>query len=231
MSTLTLVVPAYNEEETLPRTMPALLAVAERIDPSVQIIIVNNGSIDGTRQAVDRLVRDDNRFVGVHIDVRGVGAAMRAAISRVTGDRVITVDADLTTDLRYLEEIARLLADGWDVVCGSKVSGTQRRHPLRVVTTSTLGWLGRRALGVPEDVSPGAKGYRRRVLERYEHEIGRGSGYLLNILVAARGDGLRVTSVPVSCDDRRPSRYNLIAEGAYRFGHVAWLIVRRTLFH
>ena len=228
MTSLTLVVPAFNEDETLPRTMPRLLEAAAAIEPAVQIIIVNNGSTDGTRAAVDRIAAGDSRFLGMHIDVRGVGAAMQAAIPNLAGRRVITVDADLTTDLRYLGETARLLDEGWDIVCGSKVSGTQRRHPLRVVTTSLLGWLGRRALGVPEDVSPGAKGYRLEVLQRYEHEVGRGSGYLLNILVAGRGAGLRVTSIPVSCDDRRRSRYNLVAEGAYRFGHIAWLVTRRA---
>jgi hypothetical protein len=73
----------------------------------------------------------------------------------------------------------------------------------------------------------GAKSYHRHVLETYGREIVRGSGYLLNILVAARSNGLRVTSIPVSCSDRRPSRYNLLVEGTYRFKHVSWLIVRR----
>jgi hypothetical protein len=177
---------------------------------------------------LDAVAATDRRFLAVHVQERGVGAAMRAAIPQLAGRHVITVDADLTTDLEYVARMARLLDDGWDVVCGSKVSGIQRRHPLRIVTTSLLGWLGRSALGVPEDVSPGAKGYRREVLRRYEHEVGRGSGYLLNILVAAQGSGLRVTSIPVSCDDRRKSRYNLVAEGAYRFGHVAWLLARRA---
>jgi glycosyltransferase involved in cell wall biosynthesis len=228
MTALTLVVPAFNEEETLPRTMPRLLDAAAVVDRDVQIIIVNNGSTDGTHAAIGTLTAADRRFVGVHTDVKGVGAAMRAAIPHVRGERVITVDADLTTDLSYIDEAVRLLDNGCDVVCGSKIAGRQRRSPVRVAVTALLGWLGRTALGVPEDVSPGAKGYRRDVLQRYQHEIGRGSGYLLNILVAARTTGLRVTSIPVSCDDRRRSRHNLIAEGAYRFGHVAWLLGRRA---
>lgn len=227
MTGLTLVVPAYNEEDTLPRTMPRLAEEASRIDPAVQIIIVNNGSTDDTRAAIDALAAADPRILGLHVDVRGVGGAMRAAIPRIAHDRVVTVDADLTTDLRYLAEAAQRLDEGWDVVCGSKVMGAQRRNPLRASTTALLGWLGHQALGVPHDVSPGAKGYRLRVLKRYEREVGRGSGYLLNILVAARGKDLRVTSIPVNCDDRRRSRYNLLAEGAYRFGQVFWLIWRR----
>jgi len=65
------------------------------------------------------------------------------------------------------------------------------------------------------------------VLEKYSAEIGRGSGYLMNILVASRGNGVRVTSIPVHCEDRRESRYNLMVEGAYRFGHVFWVMLRR----
>lgn len=227
MSGLTLIVPAFNEADTLPRTMPILVERAAAVDPQLQVIIVDNGSTDGTEHVMQRLAQRDGRVTGLRTDVRGVGSAMRTALPYIAHDRVVTVDADLTTDLSYLTDAVRLLDEGWDVVCGSKVLGQQRRSPLRVAVTGTLGWLGHHALGVPHDVSPGAKAYHRRVLRKYGNEIGRGSGYLLNILVAARGNGVRVTSIPVTCDDRRPSRYNLVAEGAYRFGHVFWLMMRR----
>jgi glycosyltransferase involved in cell wall biosynthesis len=226
---LTLVVPAYNEAETLPQTMPRLVAHAASIESPLQVIIVDNGSTDATREVMTRIAGGDPRIVGLHTSVRGVGSAMRTAIPHIRYDRVVTVDADLTTDLRFIEEAVELLDHGWDIVCGSKVLGAQQRHPLRVAVTGLLGWLGHHGLGVPQDVSPGAKGYRRAVLRAYGGEIGAGSGYLLNILVAAQHSGVRVTSIPVRCNDRRPSRYNLAAEGGYRFGHVLWLMVRRLM--
>ena len=226
---LTLVVPAYNEADTLPQTMPRLVAHAASIDPELQVIIVDNGSTDATRDVMTRIAGGDQHFIALHTSVRGVGSAMRTAIPHIRYDRVVTVDADLTTDLRFIAEAVDLLDQGWDIVCGSKVLGEQQRHPLRVAATGLLGWLGQRGLGVPHDVSPGAKGYRRDVLRAYCGEIGAGSGYLLNILVVARDRGVRVTSIPVRCNDRRPSRYNLAAEGGYRFGHVLWLMVRRLM--
>src|SRR5215510_2911896 len=83
MTGLTLVVPAFNEVDTLPRTMPVLVERAAAIDPALQVIIVDNGSTDGTEQVMNALVRSDGRLVGLRTDIRGVGSAMRTAIPHI----------------------------------------------------------------------------------------------------------------------------------------------------
>lgn len=227
---VSLFVPAYNEAATLPVTMPRLLRVAEGLGREVQLVVVDNGSTDATTTVLEDLTRVDPRVLGLRIPLRGVGAALRAALPHFRHPRVIAVDADLAMDLYFIEEALRRLDHDADIVVGAKEAGTQHRPFIRVFVSDLFVFVMRRGLGLPyHDVSIGAKAYRTAVLHRYEALIGRGSNYVLDILLRAHADGLRIEEVAVSCNDTRPSHFNLFHEGFYRFGHLFRLVLRRLL--
>jgi hypothetical protein len=84
------------------------------------------------------------------------------------------------------------------------------------------------ALGLPyDDVSIGAKGYQRQVLDDYAGCIGKDSVYVLDVIARAHADGLRIEQFAVFCHDSRRSQFNLVREGLVRFGHLFLRIAGR----
>ncbi|WP_445548731.1 glycosyltransferase family 2 protein [Frankia sp. CiP1_Cm_nod2] len=115
---LSILMPVFNEEATLAAAVKRVLEVGYRCE--IELVVVNDGSVDGTRSILDSL--DDPRVVVVHQPVnRGKGAAVRTASERASGDYLVICDADL----EYApEEIPALLepvlAGEADVVFGSR---------------------------------------------------------------------------------------------------------------
>ena len=229
-NSVSLFVPAYDEADTLGATMPRLLQAAEEVAANVQLVIVDNGSIDTTIAVARDLAATDPRIVPLRIPERGVGAALRAALPHLRHDAVVAVDADLAMDLSFVADALGRLSGGADVVVGAKRTDVQDRPWLRVLVSDLFVFVMRRGLGVPfHDVSIGAKAYRKELLDRYERLIGRGSNYVIDVLVQAWRDGLRIEELSVACEDNRKSHFNLLHEGVYRFGHLFALVLRRRL--
>ena len=123
---LSVVIPVYNER----RTLLELLELVRSVDLRKEIILVDDGSRDGTTE----LLRDEveGRFPDVHVFYheknRGKGAAARTAISKATGDYVVIQDADLEYDPQeYLLLLAPLVQGHADVVFGSRFLGDGHR--------------------------------------------------------------------------------------------------------
>ncbi|MGH7570487.1 MAG: glycosyltransferase family 2 protein [Gemmatimonadota bacterium] len=227
---VSLFVPVYDEAAILSDTMPRLLRSVEDVTGDVQLVIVDNGSTDATSAVAHGLAAADPRIVALRIPERGVGSALLAALPHFRHDRVVAVDADLAMDLAFIGESLQRMEDGADVVVGAKRSDGQDRPLLRVFVSGLFVFVMRRGLGVPfHDVSIGAKAYRRELLQRHQHLIGRGSNYVIDILVQAWRDGLRIEELSIGCEDNRPSHFNLLHEGVYRFGHLFGLVLRRRL--
>lgn len=223
-------VPAYNEAGILSDTMPRLLRAADEIAAEVQLLIVDNGSSDATTPVIRQLAEADSRIEGLRIPGRGVGTALQAALPHIRHERVVAVDADLAMELDFIGRALRKMESGADIVVGAKRSEAQSRPFHRVLVSDLFVFVMRSGLGVPfHDVSIGAKAYRREVLLRYRHLIGRGSNYVLDILVQAWHDGLAIDELSIACEDNRPSHFNLLHEGVYRFGHLFGLVARRRL--
>jgi len=123
--TLSVLVPVYNEAETIETVMDRLAEVPVRM----QVIAVNDGSRDGSRDELDRLGALGKIHVVVHHEVnRGKGAAIRTAIAHATGDVCVVQDADLEYDPAELPELLGPILDGRaDAVFGSRFLGGPHR--------------------------------------------------------------------------------------------------------
>ena len=118
---VSIVIPCYNELETIEKIVAEVKKspVAEK-----EIIIVDDGSIDGTREKLSSFNADSSVKVILHETNQGKGAALRTGIAAATGDVVIIQDADLEYDPREYPELLQPIQDGRaDVVFGSRFMG------------------------------------------------------------------------------------------------------------
>lgn len=203
-TTLSFVLPAFNEAGNIRESVRRCVAVGEALFPAFEVIVVDDGSLDRTRAVVDAMVEDDPRIRALHHPTnRGYGAALRTGLLAARMDHVFFTDADLQFDVA---EIARLLehAPEFGIVAGYR---SPRVDP-----------LGRRLLGRGWSVLVGAlfdldvrdvdcafKLFDRAVIEAIDL---RSVGALVNteILVRARAKGARVQQVPVTHLPRRSGR-------------------------
>ncbi len=126
---LSVVVPFYNEQNTIASVVAALKSLAI----PKQIVLVDDCSTDGSRELVDSLTGDaDNELVKLHHEVnRGKGAALRTGFAAATGDIVIVQDADLEYDPQdILKVIKPINDDKADVAFGSRFMGGEPHRVL-----------------------------------------------------------------------------------------------------
>ena len=122
---VSVVVPAYNEAETVEAALRRVRSVPLRLE----IIVVNDASTDGTREILDKLATDGlvDRVVH-HEKNRGKGAAIRSGVAAATGDALVVQDADLEYDPADLPALIKPISEGRaDAVYGSRFQGGPRR--------------------------------------------------------------------------------------------------------
>lgn len=162
---LSVVVPALNEARTLPALHARLRDVLERLGRPWELIVVDDGSTDGSFELLRRLRAEDPRVRVVRLGRNcGQHAAVLAGLGRARGDVVVTLDADLQNPP---EEIPRLLArleEGYELVAGYRL----HRHDSR--SRRLLSWLLNRWtrwwLGPGRDWGCMLRAYRRPLVER-----------------------------------------------------------------
>ena len=161
---LSAVVPAYNEVESLPALFTELRAALESTGRTWEMIVVDDGSTDGTREAIDAEAQRDDRVRAIVLERNaGQSAALAAGLSCVRGDVVITLDADLQNDPADLPRLLAALANA-DVVSG--VRARRQDSWVRLVSSRIANAVRRGVLGAPvTDIGCSFKVYRREVLE------------------------------------------------------------------
>ncbi len=199
------VVPAFNEEESIGQVVGSLRALATdlvELGCELRVYVVDDGSTDGTaaiaRGCADRVV--------THRDNRGLGAAIRTGLAAARGDDadiVVKFDADLQHDPADVPAlIAPILADEADLVYGNRFERIAYRMPVvrrlgNIVFTRLMAWL----TGWPvKDSQPGIFAAHRSYLERFY--IPGDYNYTQQVLLDAYHKGARFAHVPVAFRER-----------------------------
>ncbi len=205
---ISVIVPVYNEEESIPELYAELGTVFDRERWDGEIIMVDDGSTDGSAAAISRIAEQDPRVRFVRF-ARNFGqtAAIMAGIDHATGDVLIPMDADLQNDP---EDIPRLLAkveEGYDVVSGWRKERQDRlwsrRVPSKIANKLISRWIGISL----SDYGCTLKAYRATVLkgEQLYGEMHR----FIPIYASWRGG--RITEIVVNHRARRfgESKYGI----------------------
>ena len=132
------VIPVYNEEACLSRNIEMLYTYLGKISNfSWKIIIADNASVDETLQIAKKLSAQHKRITYFHLPAKGKGRALRKAFLRSSADLVCCMDADLSTNLRYLRILFEGIACGFDLAVGTRLmqaSMTKRRWNREIIS-------------------------------------------------------------------------------------------------
>jgi glycosyltransferase involved in cell wall biosynthesis len=138
---ISIITPLYNEEQSLKELYDRLAAATLQLEDSVEMIFVNDGSVDGSAEVLDRLVEHDDRVVAIHLRRNfGQTAALMAGFDRAKGAVIVCLDADLQNDPADIPRLIATLADGYDVVSGWR---RNRKDPFfsRVLVSRIANWI------------------------------------------------------------------------------------------
>jgi dolichol-phosphate mannosyltransferase len=203
-----LCLPTYNERENLEPMLRSLGALLHEGD---QVLVIDDGSPDGTGRLADRLAEELSWMEVLHRpEKEGLGPAYLAGFRRALAlgaDLVFEMDCDRSHDPADVVRL-RAAAEDADLVLGSRyVEGGAIRNwgLVRRVVSAGGSLYARLVLGVPiRDLTGGFKCYRRRVLEGIDLDAVRSRGYAFQIETTYRAlrAGFRVVEVPITFVDR-----------------------------
>ena len=199
---LSVVIPVFNEEKTIEQIVERVQAVP--LDK--ELIIVDDGSTDRTRQILARLGEEENVRVLLHDRNQGKGAALRTGFAAVGGEIVIIQDADLEYDPQDYPKLTEPILDGRaDVVYGSRFSGGQPHRVLyywHSVGNQLLTQLSNMFTNLNlTDMEVGYKVFRREIIQAVEIEESR-FGFEPEITAKLAKTGCRIYEVGITYSGR-----------------------------
>ena len=200
---LSIIIPAFNEESRLPSAIDGLHGFLDGGAARVEVLIVENGSNDGTLAIARTAAEGDSRFQALHLVERGKGRAIRAGVQASQGARVALCDADFSMPVDEISKLLRAVDGGADVAIGSREApGARRigepRH--RHFMGRVFNWLVR-MIAVPniDDTQCGFKAFRGDVAhELFNRQRIDGWAFDVEVLFLASRGGYRIVEVPIT---------------------------------
>lgn len=243
MSTLSLILPIYNERSAVDRTLEELLGFA-RQHPDWEFIVVDDGSADRTAERIaERLMAEaaggqaasNVRLLALPGN-RGKGYAIQSGFAEAAGELLCFTDGDLPYSLDQVARLAEELRSA-DVVIGSRnIAGALNEGVAkrRQILGGGFNWLVRRLMGLPFlDTQAGLKGFRREAARRLFGRLRTyGFSFDVEVLYLARKSGYRIAEVPVRVSREhsyKTSKLKLMRDSLRMLWGLSWIRVNDAL--
>jgi len=224
---LSVVVPCYNEEQRLPRTIEQIERYLDGKHVAYELILVDDGSADATRTVMDAAV---DRHEGVRVEAlprnRGKGRALALGVQAAKGDEILLSDADLSTTLEELDKLEAALSAGAGVAIGSRAlrdSRVEISQPFYRVLMGKGFNLIVQAVLLPGiwDTQCGFKLFRAEVAHSvFADLITDGFGFDPEVLYRARKQGVRIVEVPVVWGNSAATKVSAVRSALDMLKHV-----------
>jgi glycosyltransferase involved in cell wall biosynthesis len=207
---IAVVVPAFNEAESLPELVDRIAEAINGLGRTWEVWVIDDGSTDGTFRVVEELAAARSQVHGILFGRNfGKAAALAAGFGAASAHIIITMDADLQDDPAEIPALVGKIEEGWDLVSGWKQD--RKDNFIKNNTSKIFNWFTSRMCGLDlHDFNCGLKAYRREVTHRVKL-YGEMHRY---VPALAHMEGFRVTELPV-CHFAR--KYGQTKYGMARF--------------
>lgn len=197
-----LIIPCYNEEAGILSTIQEIRGSLQGAEP-YELIIVNDGSTDGTSARLDEAQREDSSLrVVSHSRNQGYGAALKTGIRRAASDLLVITDADGTYPNHRIPELVQIAAEA-DMVVGARTAEDVQYPLIRKIPKVFLrlyaNWLAGQEI---PDLNSGMRVFRRSVVERFFHILPDGFSFTTTITLAMLTNRYDVRYVPIGYSSR-----------------------------
>ncbi len=232
MTTLSVVIPAYNEENGIVEIVNRVAAIKQSLQnvgiDKMELFVVDDGSRDKTAQITTDLEQkvDCLRLIR-HPKNKGYGAALKTGFAQSHGELIGFLDADGTYPPEYFPELCKLAMSGCDMVVGSRMSGAQSQMP----PTRRLGnFLFANLLTIlsSQHVSDSASGmrvFKREVLERV-YPLPDGLNLTPVMSTRAIHEGVKVSEFPIPYSERLgASKLSVVKDGLRFLNSIVWTVL------
>lgn len=229
MTTLSLVIPAYNEEDGIANIVNRVLSVQTALEKIgvclLELIVVDDGSRDKTVAITQQIAQQNNTLQVIqHPQNRGYGAALKTGFGQAQGELIGFLDADGTYPPEHFPQLCQAALNGSDLVIGSRMSGSDSQMPLtrkagNFFFANLLSLLGRQRI---TDSASGMRIFKRSILE---HIYPLPDGLNLTPVMSTRAvhEHIRMSEVPIPYSERMGrSKLSVVHDGSLFLRSMVW---------
>jgi dolichyl-phosphate beta-glucosyltransferase len=220
IESLSVVIPAYNEAQRLPPSLHKLLAYAQQQSRRLDVVLVDDGSQDGTAEITRQILGDRLPLtVLVNKPNRGKGHSVRRGLLEARGECVLFTDADFSTPIEEADRLLEAIEAGADIAIGSRgmrQSDIEVHQPWWREKAGKLFGVVTRLLVLPgiRDSQCGFKCFRQTVARAVlPHQTLDGWAFDVELLLIARKLGYTIAEVPVHWVNDPNSKVHMLSDG------------------
>ncbi len=232
MTTLSVVIPAYNEEDGIAEIMNRVLAVEKDLPPvgvdTLELLVVNDGSRDRTAEIARQIAAQvPNVRVISHPVNRGYGAALKTGFAAARGELIGFLDADGTYPPEHFPQLCREALKGAELVIGSRMAGAESGMPLvrkvgNFIFANMISILGGQRI---TDSASGMRVFHRRILERI-YPLPDGLNLTPIMSTRAIHEKIRMVEIPIPYSERLGrSKLSVVRDGSRYVKTITWTVL------
>ena len=215
-SALSIIIPAYNEEQGLDRALGRLMPIAR--DKGWEVIVIDDGSTDGTGNTA---TRHGARLVS-HPENKGYGASLKTGIRNASHELVLMMDSDGQHDASQIEMLLAH-AERYDMVVGARKKNVGARAPGKKLLSLVANYLS--DVKIP-DLNSGFRVFKKDTIKSFLHFCPNGFSFTTTITLAYLREGYSVKYIPIDVE-KRIGRASTVA--FLRDGYGAFMLIIRVI--
>ena len=232
MTTLSVVIPAYNEEQGIAEIMQQVLAVRRDLETlnnlGLELLVVDDGSHDKTVEIASQIA-STNEGVRViqHKINKGYGAALKTGFCSASGEWIGFLDADGTYPPEYFPKLCSLVANGNELVIGSRMAGEKSEMPAvrKLGNRIFASWINLLGHAKITDSASGMRVFKREILERV-YPLPDGLNLTPIMSTRAIHEGIKMAEIPIPYSERLGrSKLSAVRDGSVYLQTITWTVL------